>query len=165
MTEADDKHLRNLLRHIENVSSSCLLLGERLIEQGEDRLGLELISNGHTHDHSKFFGIEWDYLRDKYKNSEDNVEKCFFTLAMSQHQKTNLHHPEAWENGVKGMPDVYIAEMVCDWKARSNEFATGLRDWVKDKATKRWKFTVQSKEYKTIKKFVDLLLDPQFKDS
>ena len=159
MTDIDHKHLKTILRHIDNVRNSCLLLGERLIDQGEESLGLNLIANGHIHDHSKFYGIEWDLLRDELKESKPEQ----FLIALAHHQKTNRHHPEAWEDCVRGMPTVYIAEMVCDWKARSNEFATGLRDWVKVKATKRWGFTLQSKEYKTIKRFMDLLLDSEFK--
>ncbi|SVC81897.1 uncharacterized protein METZ01_LOCUS334751, partial [marine metagenome] len=65
MKDDDDKHLKSLIRHIDNVRASCLLLGERLIENDKDELGLQLIANGHIHDASKFYGIEWEYLRDE----------------------------------------------------------------------------------------------------
>ena len=159
MNDDDAKHLKSLIRHIDNVRASCLLLGERLIENGKDELGLQLIANGHIHDASKFHGIEWEYLRDETKESHP-IE---FALALKHHQHVNPHHPEYWTNGIKSMPPVYLAEMVCDWKARSNEFATGLRSWIKQRAIKRWNFTVQSKEYKLIKGFVDVLLDSEFK--
>ena len=159
MKDDDAKHLKSLIRHIDNVRASCLLLGERLIENGKDELGLQLIANGYIHDASKFHGIEWEYLRDETKEAHP-IE---FALALKHHQHVNPHHPEYWTNGIKSMPPVYLAEMVCDWKARSNEFATGLRSWIKQKAIKRWDFTVQSKEYKLIKGFVDVLLDSEFK--
>ena len=40
------------------------------------------------------------------------------------------------------MPEISVAEMVCDWYARAQEFGTGLRDWIvqQQKAdTDRWK--------------------------
>ena len=61
------------------------------------------------------------------------------------------------------MPKVYVAEMVCDWYARSSEFGNDLRDWIKDKATKKFDMTVQSRVYKEIKDMVDILLDVTFK--
>ena len=61
ITETLNK-IDKLLRHIHNVSSNCNLLGKKLIENGEEELGRILISIGLIHDHSKFFGIEWDTL-------------------------------------------------------------------------------------------------------
>ena len=58
MTPEDERHLKSLLRHVENVRQSCLLLGERIIESGDEKLGIDLISNGQIHDHSKFRGSE-----------------------------------------------------------------------------------------------------------
>lgn len=62
------------------------------------------------------------------------------------------------------MPSIYVAEMVCDWSARSHEQGNDLRDWIKDRGTKTFGMTVQSKIYKEIKNFVDLLLEPGFKN-
>jgi hypothetical protein len=159
MTPEDEKHLRSLLRHIEGVRQSCLLLGERLIELGEDRIGIDLISNSQIHDLSKFKGSEWLYLRTESlgDNKNDRLEQ-----SRNQHVKTNPHHPEYW-GSIHEMPRVYLAEMVCDWSARSHEFGNDLREWIKDKATKKFDMKVQSKTYKQIKEFVDILLDPKLK--
>ena len=154
----EEKPIRMLIRHVRNVQDECALLAERLIEQGKHRMARHLIANSMVHDNSKFFGIEWGHLSEQAK--ADNPDA--FKLAMTQHISTNAHHPEFWD-GIDDMPSVFIAEMVCDWKARSAEFGTGLREWVKDKATKRWDFTVQSRVYKEIKSYLDLLLDPAFK--
>ena len=158
MIEEDQKHLKSLLRHIDNVRASCLLLGERLIESGEDNLGLALIANGCIHDYSKFSGIEWLYLRPEKIESESKLSSA----AINEHVTSNPHHPEYW-NGIENMPSLYIAEMVCDWASRSHEFGNDLREWIKDKATKKFKMKVQSKVYKEIKDLVDILLDPNFK--
>ena len=150
--------LKNLTRHISNVRENCLLLGERLIDMGEQDFALHLIANGHIHDHSKFFGIEWEYLN-PHAFEHNKVEA---DCAIKQHITTNFHHPEAW-GGIENMPRIYLAEMVCDWAARSQEFGGDVREWVKDKATKKFNFNSKGKVYKEIKFFLDLLLDPGFK--
>jgi hypothetical protein len=154
----EEKPLRTLMRHIRNVQDNCELLAERLIEQGKHELARALLANSMLHDNSKFRGIEWEFL-----NENGNEQKSrALELAIKQHRATNRHHPEYW-GGIQDMPDVYVAELVCDWKARSDEFGTDLREWVKDKATKMWEFNTQSKVYRKIKKYMDLLLDPAFK--
>jgi hypothetical protein len=156
-----DKRLENLLRHISHVRQNCELLGQRLIEKGDSSMGLKLISNGQIHDNSKFFGIEWEYLNDGAWPYEDDGRKEMFAVALKQHVSTNPHHPEYW-NGIKQMPPVYLAEMVCDWHARSSEQGSDLCEWVKDKATKRFRFTTRSNTYRHLKEFLDLLLEPRF---
>ena len=153
----EERPLRILVRHIRNVQDECELLAERLIEQGRSEFARMLVANSMIHDNSKMRGIEWDYLNENTKE-ENSVA---FKLSVKQHYQSNSHHPEYW-GGINKMPEIYIAEMVCDWKARSAEFGTDLRVWVKEKATKRWNFTTQSKVYKTIKGFLDMLLDPKF---
>ena len=74
---------------------------------------------------------------------------------------TNPHHPEYW-GSIHDMPPVYVAEMACDWSARSHEQGNDLRGWIKVKATKTFNMTVQSKVYREIKFFVELLLEPRF---
>ena len=148
------KHLESVVRHIKLVQENCLLLGKRLIEGGDEELGRMLIANGMAHDQSKFLGMEWNYLR-------DDVEGDIFKLALKQHVTTNSHHPEYW-GGIGKMPDLLLAECACDWYARSSEFGTNLRDWVKNEATKKFNFTTNSHVYKRIKKFIDLLLDQPF---
>lgn len=157
-----------LLRHIHNVQENCEMLGRKLIhmhqslskkEQAKSNdlhIGLMLIANSLSHDQSKFFGIEWDHLG----KGDPLLRK-----AIVQHNHSNPHHPEYW-GSIHSMPDVYIAEMVCDWKARSSEFGTDLKEWIEKEATKRWGFglvpphrdTVGSK----IDKYLKLLLDEQF---
>lgn len=149
-------HMRGIMRHIDEVRKNCIILGEKIVEQGgteNERFGRQLIANGYIHDNSKLHGVEWRYL---VRGGE------YLSLAHEQHVSTNPHHPEYWVGGIKEMPDIYIAEMVCDWKARSSEMGTDLRAWVKDHAAEKFGFTVNTNVYKTIKKYIDLLLDDVF---
>ena len=157
--EVFQKRLKAVLRHLDNVRANCLLLGERLIEKDEADLGLKLIANGYVHDNSKLYGVEWIGMHDDVKETEPEV----FYMAVHQHttSKLNMHHPEYW-GGIEKMPRIFLAEMVCDWAARSSEFGNDLREWIKDVATKKFKMKVQSKVYKEIKELVDILLDKKF---
>ena len=147
--------LDSIVRHIQNVQSNALLLAERLIEQdGENELARQLVANSLEHDKSKLFGIEWDYLL------SDDKEKL--KMAIEQHNRTNAHHPEHW-GSIKEMPRVFLAEMACDIKARSSEFGTDVKDWVKNEATKKYDVTPNSKAYKDLMYFLNLLLENKFK--
>ena len=54
--------INRLTRHIRNVEDNCILLGTKLIQQGNIELGHKLIANGMIHDASKFSGIEFENL-------------------------------------------------------------------------------------------------------
>lgn len=159
----DDKkqqaHLKSIMRHINEVQKNCALLAEKIIDLGGEEnfaLGRELIANGYLHDNSKLTGIEWKYL---LRGEE------YLTLAHEQHVTTNPHHPEYWTSrgmSINEMPTVYVAEMVADWKARSSEFGSDLRSWVKDVAFDRYGIKRNSRKYKEIRRFLDLLLDDPF---
>jgi hypothetical protein len=156
--ELNRRRLHNLLRHISNVQREAILLSERLMDNGEFGFSKQLLARSLQHDASKFFGIEWEYLHGDVK--EDQPET--FLLAAKQHVDTNQHHPEYWQD-IQHMPRICIAEMVCDWKSRSDEFGNDIRDWIKEQATKKYGFSLHGVVYKTIKEFVDILLDPPFK--
>lgn len=154
MTAYDDLAKIDLVRsHIENVQRSTYKLGCRLISRGDVELGRNLIANGQIHDNSKFKGIEFEHLF--YGDSLlEEVRK--------HHVALNPHHPEHW-GGIKEMPAVYVAEMVCDWYARSTEFGSDFRSWITHQATARFGFSVQDAVYSQIMEFVELLLGNPFK--
>jgi hypothetical protein len=160
LQEKDKERLDKILRHIDNVRDSCILLGERLILRGEAEVGRQLIANGYIHDNSKLYGIEWLYLNDE--TFENEPEK--FRLAHIQHitSPLNKHHPEAWADGIDEMTRIFRAEMVADWHARSSEFGTDLRDWIKTKAVKKYKMNHSGRTYKEIKELLDMLLERKF---
>lgn len=151
-----DKRLDTLLRHIKHVQDAALLLGERLIEKGEVEFGRLLIANSMTHDNSKFFGLEWDHLNGS--SSDNDILK----LVIHQHQKTNPHHPEYW-GGVDSMPRIFVAEMVCDWHARSLEMGDSFLNWVRGDALTKYNIKPNSTAHKRIKEFVCLLVEEPFK--
>lgn len=167
----DSKHLESIMQHIENVQKNCRILAKRLMEDEGNPdsydIGFKVLKNSYLHDNSKFSGIEWKYLRtpDLIKESDcsspEDQKKCFM-LALEQHTKNNMHHPECW-NRIKDMPPEYVAEMVCDLCARSSEFGTDLRDWVKSNFLPKYGITTSSKIYKDMKKYIDMLLPTAFK--
>ena len=61
------------------------------------------------------------------------------------------------------MPRICVAELVCDIHARSAEKGTDLRAFVKDDFLPRHNVSAKGKVYKTMKYFLDLLLDKPFK--
>lgn len=159
MTDEDgSKRLDKLLRHIKNVQENCILLGESLIHDGKQDLGIELIANAMIHDNSKFSGIEWLYLNCETKETSPEL----FKAALMQHNTTNLHHPEAHVGGIQAMPPVYLAEMCADWKARSEEFGSDIWNWVKGPAAEKYGYTTSSRVYKDIKGFLEIILEPAF---
>lgn len=158
--EATMKKIRDIAKHIRNVGDNCLILGEKLIEKGEIDLGRQLIANGFIHDSSKFHGIEFEHMAPNQQLTEETA-KLKLKLAVQHHNRTNSHHPECW-SGIKYMPRLAVAEMVCDWKSRSEEFGTALREYIEVTATKRWEFTSEDKVYKEIYEFVDMLCAKPF---
>lgn len=159
MSTVQEKRLDTIERHIHHVQENCQILADKFLEQGDRDLARLLLANAQIHDNSKYKGIEWKYLHDDVKIDKPEL----FQAALESHWSNNPHHPEHWHDGIMRMPILYLAEWVCDVKARSNEFGTDVRDFIKDTATKRYKFTVQGKVYKEIKEIVDLLLDAPFK--
>jgi hypothetical protein len=155
--ETKTEKLEALIRHIEEVQKNCRLLADRLM--AEDKANFEfakkLIANSYLHDNSKFSSLEWMHLT----RAEEDDE--MLDVVIKEHNNSNFHHPEAWSDGIRGTPDIYIAEMTCDWKARSTELGTDLKEWIDTKATKRWGFGKRDKVYKKIMKYVDLLLEPR----
>lgn len=150
--------ITSIWRHIEEVQKNCFIIAENLIENGEEELARQLLTNSLIHDQSKFRGIEWEYMQTD-DDSDEAVDKL--RLSVHQHNTTNPHHPEYW-NGIHKMPDVYIAEMVADWKARSSDFGTSLQEWIDNQAAIRFHYNKKQMIYKKIMRFTKLLLEKPF---
>lgn len=149
--ETIDK-IESLLRHIQMVQNNCFLLAKRLLKEGKEELALELIKNGLQHDASKFESFE-------FKNLWSGEDK--FNEALRQHQITNEHHPEYW-NSIHEMPDVYLAEMVCDVTARAQEFGTDVQYWMEMFGTKKYNFNMEDPVAEKIFGYFHLLLTKKF---
>lgn len=149
--DTNDK-IEAVLSHIQNVQRNCYKLGLKLIKNGEIELGRILIANGQIHDNSKFKGIEFEHLFNGSPILSDVVK---------HHSSTNPHHPEFWGK-IQSVPEVYLAEMVCDCAARSSEFGSDLRKWFEETATKKYEFSMDDEVGKKITKFADMLLEKPF---
>lgn len=149
------RRLAGVLKHVQEVQRNCYTLAEQLINTGDTKLGMQLVRNAQIHDQSKFSGIEWDNL------SVDTDNLAVLALCVRAHQAANPHHPEYW-GSVKLMPSVYVAEMVCDWKARSSEFGSSLKIWIDNEATKRFGFAKKDPVYAEIECYVKMLLAEPF---
>lgn len=151
MTDAE--HLQSIIRHIKRVEDNCNRLAISL--QKEDfSLALRLVQRGRVHDASKFDSFEFYNLRDTSER---------FKEALWCHHRTNSHHPEHYDDGIKRMSALDIAEMVCDCVARGQEFGTDTRQWFKDRATVKYGFSMDDEIGKMITEYLDLLLTPSFK--
>lgn len=152
-----EEHLRDLHGHLSHVSDSGILLGTRLIESGRKNFGRQLIARVHIHDASKYHGIEWKYL-----HVGNDVDPDRLKDAIDQHVHTNSHHPE-FHDGIHNMPELDIAEMVCDCHGRSKEFGSDLRDWFTDEAVTRYNINLKSQQWEWIQGYLDLLLKSSFR--
>ena len=63
---------------------------------------------------------ETTYNSDKYKQYLKKMKP-----ALEHHYKENRHHPEHFENGIKGMTLIDLIEMISDWKAASERHNNG----------------------------------------
>lgn len=145
----------SIQRHINNVQDAANLLARRLIERGEIDFGINLLANVMSHDQSKFKGVEFEHLH-------AGEDKELFQLALKQHWSSNSHHPEFWGD-INNMPRIFLAELVCDLKARSEEFGTDLRAYIKGEFSERHKLTPRCRPMTYINHFLDLLLEKPFK--
>ena len=159
MKDSNDKlkRVRTIIAHIERVNRNCFKVGSTIIENAETPedivFGRMLISNGQIHDNSKLNGIEWENLF-----SDDPL----LMDVIKHHSSTNPHHPEYWGK-IQNMPEVYIAEMVCDCTARSTEFGTDVRHWFSNVATVKYNFDMDDRIGHAIDKYLNLLLEKPFK--
>lgn len=147
-----EEKIEIVLSHIENVQRNCYKLGIKLIREGKIKLGRTLIANGQIHDNSKFKGVEFEHL---FSGDELLLD------AVKHHNSTNLHHPEYWDS-IHDMPEVYVAEMVCDCAARSAEFGSDVREWLENVATVKYDFAMTDDIGKMINKYLNMLLEKPF---
>jgi hypothetical protein len=149
------KKLEATIRHCEHVKDATELMGKRMLERGYNAdFCVALIVNGRIHDASKFRGIEFEYL-----SFSDNKEGL--KIAVEHHRTTNSHHVGFWGK-IDLMPPIFLAELVCDLYARSQEFGTDLREYLKEDFFVKHDITNGSKVGKLIREYVEILLDKPF---
>jgi len=129
-----------------------------------------LYQNSQKHDELKFQEPERiPYIVLSWKKKIENSGGTFpvpedikeaIWKATEHHIKNSPHHPEYFcdrnlgllnnkdRDGIPevainafSMPDIYVAEMVADWLAMSEELGTSITDWIKKVVGIRWKFS------------------------
>lgn len=125
MTNTEKLH--SIIKHIKLVENNCNIISQALMET-DPKFSIAIVKRGRLHDLSKFDTLEFDHL---WQDA-----KCF-DVALLHHRCHNSHHPEHYRNGIYGMSELDIAEMVADCVARAQEFGTDARIWLLDKAAKK----------------------------
>ena len=151
-------------RHIKLVKKYA----DRVVKEFPEYKDLtEIVSE---HDASKFQEpeftpyVEMSWMR-KTEGKVENDPEGVFESATKHHVKNNKHHPEHWtkqedvinkhdrdmapEEVVIGfkMPDIYIAEMCCDWSALSEELGTNTPlEWFEKNNGTRWAFKKEQED-------------------
>lgn len=150
------KKLELIQRHKENVIKNCDIIGRKLIQSGEIKMGLRLIANSYPHDCPKLTSpLQFNFL---FQTDDKELLK----LAISEHNTTSDHHPNFY-GGIDFMEPVKIAEVVADLAARSAEQGSCLKDYLTEIYYPKYDIKTNSKVDKYIRKFVGLLLDDKFK--
>lgn len=144
--------LNSIIRHIKRVEDNCNIIAQKLWETNYP-FALEMVRRGRIHDASKLEDFEFKYL---WKNS------LKFEEALKHHHSLNSHHPEYYQNGIYGMNEADLAEMVCDVLARSQEFGSDIKEWLFIEAPKRYGFEGDLELIGKLKYYLDLLLTPKF---
>ena len=154
MISNSDK-LISILRHIKRVDENCSIIATKLIDINP-AFSMAIARRGRIHDASKLEPLEFEHLW-----SEDSK----FEIALKHHHIGNSHHPEYYPNGIYGMSDLDLCEMVCDCVARAQEFGTDARDWFfnPNKAPAKFKYKDDDTMYKRIESYLDLILNKPFK--
>lgn len=143
-----DDHFWKIVRHIEYVQKNMV----RMAEKVPIAFGELLIKNSFVHDNSKFAGIERYYLNEKTKQETLHL----FQEALAHHHQHNPHHPEYWPS-IHHMPNLYIAEMVCDCVARSQELCDSAETWFFTIMPKKYHFGQDDNIHKQLEYFFGLL--------
>lgn len=100
-------------KHIEQVQELMMIVAQAILFRSE------------VHDDSKLKAPELEIFTEytpKLKHSTYGSEeyKSFLSemqVALKHHYANNSHHPEFYENGIRGMNLLDVIEMFCDWKA------------------------------------------------
>lgn len=160
MHEKRIKHFEELCIHKKFLIDSCYKLSVHYLQLNDEEFALKLMRRAFVHDISKLSEFEF-HASDAFGSFKNNSKKRDYMFSESEmvflqeHWKNNKHHPEHWED-ITLMEDIDIAEMVCDWHARSVEFNDNLIEYIKYRQETRFAFPDDM--YKKILHYADILL-------
>lgn len=145
--------LSALIRHIKLVENNCNIISRAIIDK-DPQFAIDIAKRGRIHDISKFNSLEFEWLWKGEKN---------FDIALLHHHCHNSHHPEFYANGIYGMNDLDLVEMICDTTARSQEFGTDARIWLLNKAAIKYGYIDDLEIMKKIDFYLNLLINQPFR--
>jgi len=148
----DLENYRRVISHLRKVHENGVKLAEKLIEIGRPRFARRVTIEIFKHDLSKlgqyeyvgFFSGEKDKLAD----------------AIRHHQLVNPHHLEYYES-YKEIPELQLAIIACDLKARSEEFGNDVKTFLKGFCEKK-NISPGTDFNKKIKQFLNLIIEDKF---
>ena len=143
---------------------------QKIINLNDSRLDNNLLEKEKTHDQSKFKDPEVGpyvfvdhsyHMKDQGKKFDPPADiKKQMQAATFHHIKINKHHPDFWNKDLElsninnkdrdkppekmvdatKMPLTYVASMISDWLAMSEEKGTDPYEWAEQNVNKLWKF-------------------------
>ena len=150
----DTEKLTSIIQHIKRVEDNCNIISRKMMDINP-RFAIAIAKRGRVHDASKFDQLEFENLW--------AGAKCF-DVALLNHHCHNSHHPEHFRNGIHGMSELDLAEMVADCSARAQEFGKDVRIWFfsDDKAPKKYGYLGEQNIYDRLEYYVNMLLNTSF---
>ena len=115
------------------INNTYLAYGKRISRNNIESI---LVQRGIDHDASKLLEPEksgYDIFKPKlasckFGSGEYNHIKEQFNEIIKHHYENNSHHPEHYQNGIIGMNLFDVIEMMCDWKAASEQYHGNIYD-------------------------------------
>lgn len=153
-------YIRDLINHKKYFFESAYKLSSYFLENNQEDMALEIVKRAFIHDFSKLSENEFSSFMvfKNYNSSLKNADVSYCEeekVFLTEHWKHNRHHPEYWSD-INDMSEIDIAEMVCDWHARSTEFNTDLREFIAVRQENRFQFSEEI--LKKVTKYVEILL-------
>lgn len=113
------KDTENHIRRVDQYLLKCIVeLGDRAEMHDRDKIN--------DKKEKALFDIYTPKLKDcTYGSEEYKSYLAELKPALDIHYANNRHHPEHFENGIRGMNLLDLLEMICDWKASSERHEDG----------------------------------------
>jgi len=153
-----NKHINLVRKYLDKIIPLNIFSDNSILEKEKV---LHDVSKFKSPEYIPYLYVTWDYrMKDlgKESNLPDNI-KNQMNIATEYHIKNNKHHPEYWSDketnlinrnnrdklpeelvDTTKMPLPYVACMVSDWMAMSDEKNSSPYDWVNSNINRRWMF-------------------------
>ena len=151
MSEPLEK-FRKIVAHIQRVHENGIKLCEELIKESRERFARRVQVEIFKHDLSKLEDFEFSRLSSQ---KEDEIK-----VGVEHHRTVNPHHIQFYDD-YKQIPEVQLACMACDLKARSEEFGSDVKQYFKKFCADN-EITTNTNFYKKVTGFLNLIIEDKF---